>query len=102
MKKFQTQKWKRPYTKCVEVLLYFIIIPKYRSFTQITSAGDDDVKLRDIALNTCDVSLSCGFTKPIGLLKHQDIHSIIESVTLHTVILQVRGEGGMYMYIATI
>lgn len=40
---------------------------------QLTSAGADDVTLREVALNACDILLSCGFTKPIATLKHQDV-----------------------------
>ena len=58
-------------------------------FFQLTSVADDDNKLRESAQTECDVLLSCGYTKPIALLKRQDIPSIIECVTLHKAILQV-------------
>ena len=55
---------------------------------QIASAGDN-IQLRGIVLSACDFLMSCGFTKPIPLLKHEDFPSIIHCVGLHMVILQV-------------
>lgn len=56
---------------------------------QIVSVSDDNDKLREVAVKHCDVLLLCGFTKPLATLKQQDVPLIIESVSLHTTILQV-------------
>lgn len=59
---------------------------------EITAAGADDAKLREVAMTSCDVLLSCGFTKPIPALTHRDVPRIIECVCLHSALLQVKAE----------
>ena len=41
--------------------------------------------------------LACGFTKPIATLGHRDVPSLIECVTLHTTIFQIKAELDQFM-----
>lgn len=60
-------------------------------------AGSDDTKLRESALEACDMLLACGFTKPIATLVHRDLCQLIECVTLHTTIFQIKAELDQFM-----
>ncbi|CAI8034740.1 G2/M phase-specific E3 ubiquitin-protein ligase [Geodia barretti] len=62
-----------------------------KTLQEIRSASDDNA-LQEIASNVCDVLISCGYTKPIALLKHEDIPTVIECVSLHSAILKVKAE----------
>ena len=58
---------------------------------QLISA-EDDSQLRDIALDSFDGLLTCGFRKPIALLTRSDIPEIIECVVMHTCIYERKAE----------
>ena len=43
-------------------------------------------------MESCDMLITCGFTKPVATLTYCDVPSLIESVALHTTILAVKAE----------
>lgn len=59
---------------------------------QMTSAGTDDDKVQDTAMDAFDILESCGFRKPIPTLTHRNVPLLIESVALHTTVYQRKAE----------
>lgn len=64
---------------------------------QITAIGSDIPKLRDCAIDACDMLTACGFTKPIATLVEDDICQLIKCVTLHSTIFQIKAELDQFM-----
>ena len=58
------------------------------------AVGSDVPKLRECALEVWDIITACirSFTKPIATLVQEDVYQLIECVTLHTTIFQIKAE----------
>ena len=69
------------------VALFFFLY-----MNQITAVGSDIPKLRECALDACDMLTACGFTKPIATLVEDDVCQLIKCVTLHSTIFQIKAE----------
>ena len=50
------------------------------------------VKLQDVAVDNLDLLLECGFNKAVAKIKLNDRVNIVQTVTLHKVVLSTLGE----------
>ena len=52
----------------------------------------DEGDAQRIAMESCDVLLECGYTKPLATLKIADIPQLIKNTVLHSTILKIKSE----------
>ena len=66
------------------------ILNQYHYF-QLTSASDVD-ELRSLAAKHCSLLVDSGYSKPLTTLTMADKISMVQTVTLHSVLLQTKAE----------
>lgn len=56
------------------------------------SNATDEKEARATAIESCNILLECGLTKPLATLKMEDIPQIVKSASLHSTILRIKSE----------
>ena len=52
----------------------------------------DEQEARRVAMESCDILLECGFTKPLATLKKNDVNQLVKCASLHSTLLRVKSE----------